>query len=48
VAGRRAQLLGLSSVLLTGRSQEAEEYAEGLLRRALIVHNTARLVHGLD
>ncbi len=43
-----AHLIGLSSVILTDMSSEAFRYRENLLREAAMVHNAARLVHGLD
>ncbi|SCK09493.1 hypothetical protein [Streptomyces sp. WMMB 322] len=43
-----AELLGMSTAILTGGSQKAIDYAVGLRRRALEVHDTARMVHGLD
>ncbi|MER7921505.1 MULTISPECIES: hypothetical protein [unclassified Streptomyces] len=43
-----ARLLGMSGLLLTQGSEEAQQYALGLEQRAREVHNTARLVHWLD
>lgn len=43
-----AHLIGLSAVILTDMSREALRHREDLLHQALIVHNAARLVHGLD
>ncbi|MEU2235607.1 hypothetical protein [Streptomyces vietnamensis] len=43
-----ATLIGRSGLMLTQGSDEGQEYAIGLMRRALEVHNTARPVHGLD
>lgn len=43
-----ARLLGMSGLILTQGSNEAQQYALGLEERAMKVHNTARLVHWLD
>jgi hypothetical protein len=43
-----AHLIGLSAVILTDMTSEAIRYRENLLRKAVTVHNAARLVHGLD
>jgi hypothetical protein len=43
-----AQLIGLSTMVLTNMSSEAQAYREGLLRLAGRVHRAAQLVHGLD
>ncbi|MFE2163898.1 hypothetical protein ACFXB3_02255 [Streptomyces sp. NPDC059447] len=43
-----ATLIGGSGLMLTQGSDEGLEYAIGLMRHALEVHNTARPVHGLD
>ncbi|MYQ82552.1 MULTISPECIES: hypothetical protein [unclassified Streptomyces] len=42
-----ARLLGISGLLLSQGSDEAQQYATSLERRAYEVHDTARLVHGL-
>jgi len=41
-------LIGLSAVILTDMSSETLRYREDLLREAAMVHDAARLVHGLD
>lgn len=43
-----AHLIGLSTMVLTKMSSEAQAYREGLLRLAGRVHRTAQFVHGLD
>jgi hypothetical protein len=43
-----ARLIGISALLLTGGSAEADLYRKKLLREAASVHDAARLVHGLD
>jgi len=43
-----AHLIGLSAVILTDMSSEALRHREDLLREAAMVHDAARLVHGLD
>jgi len=43
-----AHLIGLSAVILTDMSSETLRYREDLLREAAMVHDAARLVHGLD
>lgn len=43
-----AHLLGHASTLLTDLSLEASQYYDRLPRQALVVHDAARLVHGLD
>jgi hypothetical protein len=43
-----AHLIGISAVLLTDVSSEAIQYRQDLLREAVMVHNAARFVHGLD
>lgn len=43
-----ARLLGMSSLLLTKGSSEAQQYSDRLAASAYTVHNEARLVHGLD
>ncbi len=43
-----AHLIGLSAVVLTDMSGAAQQYHTDLLREAVTVHDTARLVHGLD
>lgn len=43
-----AHLIGLSAVILTDMSSEVVRYREDLLREAAMVHDAARLVHGLD
>ncbi|MEV6021755.1 hypothetical protein [Streptomyces sp. NPDC052036] len=43
-----ARLLGISGLLLSQGSDEAQQYATGLAKRAYEVHDVARLVHGLD
>lgn len=43
-----AHLLGMSGLMLTQGSDEAQRYATGLAKHANEVHNKARLVHGLD
>ena len=43
-----AHLIGLSTMVLTNMSSEAQAYREGLLRLAGRVHRAAQLVHGLD
>lgn len=43
-----AHLIGLSAVILTQMSNEANAYRQNLLQHAAAVHDAARLVHGLD
>lgn len=43
-----AHLIGLSAVVLTNMSGQAQLYHEGLKRRAWRVHRAAQFVHGLD
>jgi hypothetical protein len=43
-----AHLIGLSAVILTNMGNEARRYRENLLSQATVVHDAARLVHGLD
>lgn len=43
-----AHLIGLSALVLTNMSGEAQLYHQGLKRRAGRVHRAAQLVHGLD
>lgn len=43
-----AFLIGRSAEILAGGNGETRLYREGLLRRALQVHQAAQLVHGLD
>ena len=43
-----AHLIGVSTMILTDLSAEARGYHEKLLRQAAVVHDAARLVHGLD
>ncbi len=43
-----ARLLGMSGLLLSQGSAQAQQYAAGLARRADEVHHLARMVHGLD
>ena len=43
-----AHLIGRSAVILTDISSEALRYQKHLLREAMIVHDAARVVHGLD
>ncbi|SCE61079.1 hypothetical protein GA0115253_109028 [Streptomyces sp. Termitarium-T10T-6] len=43
-----ARLLGMSGLILTHGSDEARQYAFGLEKHALAVHDAARLVHWLD
>ncbi|MEU4522976.1 hypothetical protein AB0F52_30240 [Amycolatopsis sp. NPDC024027] len=43
-----AHLLGWSSLLLTGRREDARIYKRTLLQKAYHVHDAARMLHGLD
>jgi hypothetical protein len=43
-----AHLIGLSAIVLTNMSGEAQLYHQGLKRRAGRVHRAAQFVHGLD
>ncbi|MGV9362041.1 hypothetical protein [Amycolatopsis sp. NPDC003731] len=43
-----AHLIGTSAMILTNASEEAAHFQETLLREAAVVHNAARMVHGLD
>jgi hypothetical protein len=43
-----ANLIGVSTLLLTDMSSEALQYRERLLHAAGEVHNAARMVHFLD
>jgi hypothetical protein len=43
-----AHTIGLSAAVLTNMSDETTEFMKKLHRQAAVVHNAARLVHGLD